>query len=66
MVKEAELSIYLGIILPTQVVCLSRILSMYEWFKELTLYKETPLDILLTKMALDKKNDGFKKKSSFS
>lgn len=68
--KEAELSRYLGILSPTQVARLYKILSAYGlptsveevWFKEICEYKQTPLDILLQKMAIDKKNDGSKKK----
>ncbi|CCE62262.1 hypothetical protein TPHA_0C01060 [Tetrapisispora phaffii CBS 4417] len=71
MIKEAELSRYWGILSPTQVVRLTKILSAYglpispdeKWFKELTINKETPLDTLLSKMSIDKKNDGSKKKS---
>ena len=70
MVKEAELSRYLGILSTTQVARLSKILVAYglpvspteKWFKELTLQKTTPLDVLLDKMSIDKKNDGSKKK----
>lgn len=70
MVKEAELSRYFGILSPTQVARLSKILVAYglpvspdeKWFKELTLHKKTPLDILLKKMSIDKKNEGSKKK----
>lgn len=70
MIKEAELSRYLGILSPTQVARLSKILVAYglpvspneKWFKELTLQKKTPLNILLDKMSIDKKNDGAKKK----
>ncbi|CCH60900.1 hypothetical protein TBLA_0D04030 [Henningerozyma blattae CBS 6284] len=71
MVKEAELSRYLGILSPTQVSRLVKILVAYglpvspkePWFKQLTLNKSTPLDTLLAKMSIDKKNDGSKKKS---
>lgn len=70
MIKEAELSRYLGILSPTQVARLSKILVAYglpvspeeKWFRELTLNKKTPLDTLLKKMSIDKKNDGSKKK----
>ncbi|QLL31999.1 hypothetical protein HG536_0C01670 [Torulaspora globosa] len=70
MVKEAELSRYLGILTSTQVARLYKILVAYglpvspeeKWFKELTLHKKTPLDVLLSKMSIDKKNDGSKKK----
>lgn len=70
MIFEAELSRYLGILSPTQVARLSKILAAYglpispeeKWFKELTLQKKTPIDTLLAKMAIDKKNDGSKKK----
>lgn len=70
MIFEAELSRYLGILSPTQVARLSKILAAYglpvspneKWFKELTLQKKTPIDTLLAKMAIDKKNEGAKKK----
>lgn len=70
MIKEAELSRYWGILSSTQVARLTKILSAYglpvspdeKWFKELTLHKKTPLDVLLKKMSIDKKNDGSKKK----
>lgn len=70
MIFEAELSRYLGILSPTQVARLSKILAAYglpispdeKWFKELTLQKKTPIDTLLAKMAIDKKNEGSKKK----
>ncbi|GAV53779.1 hypothetical protein ZYGR_0AK02810 [Zygosaccharomyces rouxii] len=70
MIKEAELSRYLGILSPTQVSRLTKILAAYglpispeeKWFKDLTLQKKTPLDVLLQKMSIDKKNDGSKKK----
>lgn len=70
MIKEAELSRYLGILSPTQVARMIKILIAYglpvspneAWFKELTLNKATPLDTLLSKMSIDKKNDGSKKK----
>ncbi|KAH3901938.1 pentafunctional protein ARO1p SCDLUD_001723 [Saccharomycodes ludwigii] len=70
MIKEAELSRYLNILSPTQVARLTKILAAYglpispdeKWFKELTLHKKTPLDTLLKKMSIDKKNDGSKKK----
>ncbi|SCU90251.1 LADA_0F02784g1_1 [Lachancea dasiensis] len=71
MIKEAELSRYLNILSPTQVARLTKILSAYglpisadeKWFKELTLHKKTPLEVLLKKMSIDKKNDGSKKKA---
>ncbi|CCK71273.1 pentafunctional protein ARO1p KNAG_0G02160 [Huiozyma naganishii CBS 8797] len=70
MIYEAELSRYLGILSPTQVARIVKILVAYglpvspseKWFKELTLQKRTPLDVLLSKMSIDKKNDGSKKK----
>ncbi|AMD18942.1 HBR041Wp [Eremothecium sinecaudum] len=70
MVKEAELSRYLNIMSPTQVARLTKILSSYglpvspdeKWFQEMTNYKNTPLDVLLAKMSIDKKNEGAKKK----
>ncbi|KAM3160978.1 Pentafunctional AROM polypeptide [Lachancea thermotolerans] len=71
MIKEAELSRYLNILSPTQVARLTKILAAYglpispdqKWFKDLTLNKKTPLDVLLKKMSIDKKNDGSKKKA---
>ncbi|CEP63241.1 pentafunctional protein ARO1p LALA0_S07e05666g [Lachancea lanzarotensis] len=71
MIKEAELSRYLNILSPTQVARLTKILAAYglpvspdeKWFKDLTLHKKTPLDVLLKKMSIDKKNDGSKKKA---
>ena len=68
--KEAELSRYLGILSPTQVARLYKILAAYglptsvdeKWFKEICENKETPLNVLLEKMAIDKKNEGSKKK----
>ncbi|SCW04225.1 LAFE_0H08834g1_1 [Lachancea fermentati] len=70
MIKEAELSRYFNILSPTQVARLTKILAAYglpispeeKWFRELTLHKKTPLDTLLKKMSIDKKNDGSKKK----
>ncbi|CCC68601.1 hypothetical protein NCAS_0B05170 [Naumovozyma castellii] len=70
MVKEAELSRYMGILSATQVARLSKILVAYglpvdpeeRWFMDLTLHKKTPLTTLLDKMSIDKKNDGSKKK----
>lgn len=70
MVKEAELSRYMNILSATQVARMVKILAAYglpisvneKWFKELTLNKKTPLDVLLKKMSIDKKNDGSKKK----
>lgn len=70
MIKEAELSRYWGILSTTQVVRLTKILAAYglpispdeKWFKDLTLHKKTPIDVLLKKMSIDKKNDGAKKK----
>ena len=70
MVKEAELARYLNILSPTQVARMVKILAAYglpisvneKWFKELTLNKKTPLNTLLKKMSIDKKNDGSKKK----
>ncbi|SCV04439.1 LAMI_0H16138g1_1 [Lachancea mirantina] len=70
MIKEAELSRYYNILSSTQVARLTKILAAYglpispdePWFRKLTLNKKTPLDILLKKMSIDKKNDGSKKK----
>lgn len=72
MVKEAELSRYMNILSATQVARMVKILAAYglpisvneKWFKELTLNKKTPLDVLLKKMSIDKKNDGSKRRLS--
>ncbi|ODV86635.1 hypothetical protein CANARDRAFT_174709 [[Candida] arabinofermentans NRRL YB-2248] len=69
-VKEAELSRYLGILSPVAVSRLTKCLAGYglpvsledKLFKSRTNGKVCPVDILLKKMSVDKKNDGSKKK----
>lgn len=69
-IKEAELSRYLGILSPVAVARLYKIFTAYglpvsvddKTVKKLTNGKKTPVDLLLKKMAIDKKNDGAKKK----
>lgn len=69
-VKEAELSRYLGILSPVAVARLAKIFTAYglpisiddKKFRKIIKNKKTPVDILLQKMAIDKKNDGSKKK----
>lgn len=70
MVKEAELSRFLGILKPSAVARLSKCISAYglpvslsdKNIKKISAQKWCPVDILLQKMAIDKKNDGKKKK----
>lgn len=69
-IKEAELSRYLGILSPGAVARLSKIFISYglavsvddKVFRKIIGNKQTPVDVLLEKMAIDKKNDGSKKK----
>lgn len=69
-VKEAELSRYLGILSPVAVSRLSKCLSGYglpvslndKLLQSRINGKVCPVDILLKKMAIDKKNDGSLKK----
>lgn len=69
-VKEAELSRYLGILSPVAVARLAKIFTAYglpisvddKNFRKIVKSKKTPVDALLKKMAIDKKNDGSKKK----
>ncbi|CCH43182.1 shikimate 5-dehydrogenase [Wickerhamomyces ciferrii] len=69
-VKEAELSRYLGILSPVAVARLAKIFTAYglpisiddKNFRKIIKNKQTPVDTLLQKMAIDKKNDGSKKK----
>lgn len=69
-IKEAELSRYLGILPP---VAVSRLRKCFEGYglpvsihdkvlRKRTNNKVCPVDVLLKKMAIDKKNDGSKKK----
>lgn len=70
MIKEAELSRYLGILSPVSVARLSKCLSAYglpvsvdeKSFLRKVGHKrhDLELDLLLKKMAIDKKNDGSK------
>ncbi|GKT49448.1 pentafunctional AROM polypeptide [Colletotrichum spaethianum] len=70
MVKEAELARYLGVLRPGAVARLVKCIASYELptsvhdkkVVELTAGKKCPVDVLLEKMAVDKKNDGAKKK----
>ncbi|KAK1985115.1 3-phosphoshikimate 1-carboxyvinyltransferase [Colletotrichum cereale] len=70
MVKEAELARYLGVLRPGAVARLVKCIASYELptsvhdkkVVKLTAGKKCPVDVLLEKMAVDKKNDGAKKK----
>ncbi|CAJ2510675.1 Uu.00g063000.m01.CDS01 [Anthostomella pinea] len=70
MVKEAELARYLGVLRPGAVARLVKCIASYELptslqdkrIVKLTAGKPCPVDVLLDKMAVDKKNDGRKKK----
>lgn len=70
MVKEAELSRHLGILKPGAVARLVKCISSYglptslanKRIQKITAGKKCPVDILLKKMEVDKKNDGQKKK----
>jgi pentafunctional AROM polypeptide len=70
MVKEAELARHLGILKPSAVARLTKCITSYglptslqdRRIQMLTAGKLCPVDILLQKMAVDKKNDGKKKK----
>ncbi|KAI0014808.1 Pentafunctional AroM protein [Xylariomycetidae sp. FL0641] len=70
MVKEAELARYLGVIPPGAVARLVKCIASYDLptsvhdkrVVKLTNGKPCPVDVLLDKMAVDKKNDGKKKK----
>lgn len=69
-IKEAELSRYLGLLSPVAVSRIQKIFKSYglptsindKDFARITNYKKCPLNVLLQKMAIDKKNDGSKKK----
>ena len=67
-ILEAELSRYLNILPASAVARLSKVLGNYglptslTQLKKMTVDRRTPVDILLEKMAIDKKNDGSKKK----
>jgi pentafunctional AROM polypeptide len=70
MVKEAELARHLGILKPGAVARLSKCLASYglpvsledKRVKKLTGNKHCPVEQLISIMAVDKKNDGRKKK----
>ncbi|EON97007.1 putative pentafunctional arom polypeptide protein [Phaeoacremonium minimum UCRPA7] len=70
MVKEAELARYLGVLRPSAVARLVKCIAAYDLptsvedkrVVKLTAGKHCPVDVLLQKMAVDKKNDGKKKK----
>lgn len=70
MVKEAELARYLGVLRPGAVARLTKCIASYDLptsFKDkrivkLTAGKRCPVDVVLEKMAVDKKNEGTKKK----
>lgn len=70
MVKEAELARFLGILRPGAVARLVKCIASYELptsledkrVVKLTAGKQCPVDVLLEKMAVDKKNDGRTKK----
>ncbi|KAI1388400.1 Pentafunctional AroM protein [Hypoxylon trugodes] len=70
MVKEAELARYLGVLRPGAVARLVKCIASYDLptslhdkrIVKLTAGKKCPVDVLLQKMAVDKKNEGKKKK----
>lgn len=70
MVKEAELARYLGVLAPGAVARLVKCLSSYglptsledKTVRRRTANKQCPVDDLVSIMAVDKKNDGAKKK----
>ncbi|KKA29878.1 hypothetical protein TD95_003439 [Thielaviopsis punctulata] len=70
MVKEAELSRYLGVLSPGAVARLSKCIASYDLpisvhdkrVAKRTAGKKCPVDVLLSKMAVDKKNVGKAKK----
>ncbi|KAK7227108.1 hypothetical protein V2G26_015111 [Clonostachys chloroleuca] len=70
MVKEAELARFLGVLKPGAVSRLTKCIASYDLptslndkrVIKLTAGKQCPVDIMLEKMAVDKKNDGKKKK----
>ncbi|CAN8103310.1 unnamed protein product [Discula destructiva] len=70
MVKEAELARFLGVLRPDAVARLTKCIASYDLptslkdkrIVKLTAGKRCPVDMLLDKMAVDKKNDGSKKK----
>lgn len=70
MVKEAELARFLGVLSPGAVARLVKCIASYDLptslqdkrIVKLTAGKKCPVDVLLQKMAVDKKNDGRSKK----
>jgi len=70
MVKEAELARFLGVLKPGAVARLTKCIASFDLptslhdkrIVKLTAGKHCPVDLLLEKMAVDKKNDGRKKK----
>ncbi|APA15583.1 hypothetical protein SS1G_13550 [Sclerotinia sclerotiorum 1980 UF-70] len=70
MVKEAELARHLGVLKPGAVARLVKCIASYglptsladKRIQKLTAGKLCPVDVLLEKMGVDKKNDGRKKK----
>ncbi|PSS22124.1 hypothetical protein M430DRAFT_40906 [Amorphotheca resinae ATCC 22711] len=70
MVKEAELARHLGVLKPGAVARLVKCIGSYglptsvrdKRIQKLTAGKHCPVDVLLDKMGVDKKNDGRKKK----
>ncbi|KAL2197264.1 EPSP synthase-domain-containing protein [Corynascus similis CBS 632.67] len=70
MVKEAELARFLGVLRPGAVARLTKCIASYDLptsvhdkrIAKLSASKECPVDVLLQKMAVDKKNEGSKKK----
>lgn len=70
MVKEAELARFLGVLKPSAVARLSKCISAYSLpvsindkrIQKLSAQKKCLVDVLLQKMAIDKKNDGNRKK----
>lgn len=70
MVKEAELARFLGVLRPEAVARLEKCIASYglptslkdKRVINLTAGKKCPVDVLLKKMGVDKKNDGAQKK----
>ncbi|OTA65175.1 Pentafunctional AroM protein [Hypoxylon sp. EC38] len=70
MVKEAELARYLGVLRPGAVARLVKCIASYDLptslhdkrIIKLTAGRQCPVDVLLQKMAVDKKNEGKNKK----
>ncbi|KAI1430954.1 EPSP synthase-domain-containing protein [Xylaria sp. CBS 124048] len=70
MVKEAELARFLGVLTPGAVARLTKCIASFDLpvslhdkrVMKLTAGRHCPVDVLLEKMAVDKKNDGRNKK----